>query len=656
MVVVGEPAVGGRADLQPLQCSLGVCDDGIGDNALEGGVDTRARRGELEAVEVGCRANLQAQIRRRPGCSGRSVGVAMFEEGPKAVTKLPHAGGVLVAHGLVGARETVVDQPACDLRHASELVTQLGRLVGVGAEAVVVHGVEQGFQALHLDRSWMLVIGVLPRPQHRLLRLMVSQGSSSARMSPSYSLDGVQGPAVGRDAVLRWALAMVAFLAVIDLSVVAIALPAIRRDLGFSVAGVQWVMSGYALAQGGLLLVAGRFADRLGRRRVLVSGLIVFTAGSVTAAAATAPWMLVAARIMEGVGGAVMLPTALALVTANFNGDQRDRALGLFSAMSGAGFVVGVISSGVVTQYLGWRAVMLLSAPVAAALVPIVLRVVPESSVAGPRPTADVPGALALTTGVGALIFGLSRIEPGGIASPTVWRSLAISGLLLGVFVRIEWRSAAPVLPLAVFREPVLRAANTANLLKSTVGMSQLYVLTLFLQEVLDTSALRTGMLFLPMALASVAAANFAGRYQIRLGGAKATALLGCLTLFGGLLLLSTQVHPGAALLGIVTAMITIESGFMTAEVPLNLAATTSLPRQRGLAAGLLTTTTELGNALGLGLTAAVVGFRTGSMQHLPPDEALAGGLRGGLALAMTAVVIAAAVIARGLRRGRQPR
>ena len=286
---------------------------------------------------------------------------------------------------------------------------------------------------------------------------------------------------------------------------------------------------------------------------------------------------------------------------------------------------------------------------------PVVLRVVPESSVTAPLQKVDLAGALALTARVGTLIFGLLRIESEGIASPTVWATLAASGLVFIAFVRIERRSPEPVLPLAVLRDPVVQSANTANILKSAVGMAQLYVLTLFLQEVLGASPLRTGILFVPMALASVAGATIAGRFQDRLGGVRATALLGCLTLLVGLVLLSAQLHPGAAILGVVAAMIIIEGGFMTAEVPLNLAAATSLPQQGGLAAGVLNSTTELGNALGLGLTAAVVGFGTSALRHLPSDQALAGGLRWGLGVAMSAVLIAAVVVTRGLRALRPP-
>ena len=296
---------------------------------------------------------------------------------------------------------------------------------------------------------------------------------------------------------------------------------------------------------------------------------------------------------------------------------------------------------------------MLLTVPVAAGLAPLVLAAVPESRQSPERRGMDLPGALALTAGLGTLIFGLMRIESDGIASPTVLGSLAFSGMSLLALARIERRSSDPVLPLTVLLDPMLRSANTANMLKSTVGMAQLYVLTLFLQDILGASPVRTGMLFVPMALASVAGANIAGRLHDPLGGTRATALLGCVTLFGGLALLGTQLHRGASLVGVITAMMLIEGGFMVAEVPLNLAAATSLPHHPGLAAGVLNTTTELGNALGLGITAAIVGLRADALHELPPDEALAGGLRWGLGVAMTEALLAGAVVFTGLRERR---
>lgn len=450
--------------------------------------------------------------------------------------------------------------------------------------------------------------------------------------------------------VIRWALSAVAFIVVVDLSVVAIALPAIQQDLGFSVAGVQWVMTGYALAQGGLLLVAGRLADRFGRHRVLTVGLALFGLCSLLAAASTSAGTLVAARVLQGVGGAAMLPSALALLSSVAEPAERARSLALFSAMSGTGFVVGVIAGGALTQYVGWRAVMLLSVPVAAALIPILHRALPDPPAIQPGRALDTSGSVTLTLGLTALILGLLRIEPDGITAPAVWGSLGVSALLLGAFVRIERRSPEPMLPLAALRQPTLAAANAANTLKSAVGMAQLYVLTLFLQHVAGASPVQAGLAFVPMAAASVAGATIAGRCQSRLGGVRGTATIGCVLLLGGLAVLAVQLGPTAHLLGVVAAMIVIELGFMIAEVPLNLAAATALPAQRGLAAGVLNTTTELGNALGLGLTAAVVGLRRSTLEHLPEAEALSGGLRWGLVVGIGAVVLAAGIVVLGLR------
>lgn len=449
--------------------------------------------------------------------------------------------------------------------------------------------------------------------------------------------------------VLRWALSVVAFLAVVDLSVVAIALPQIQRDLGFSVAGVQWVMTGYALTQGGLLLVAGRLADRIGRRRVLVWGLAIFAACSVLAAVATTPAMLVGARLLQGAGGAAMLPSALALLTVNASDEQRERALGTFSAMSGAGFITGVIAGGVLAHAVGWRAVMLFSVPLAAASILAVRRIVPESRTLGARSSVDLLGAVALIAGLAVAMLGLGRVDADDATATTIWGPLAVGALLLTAFVAIERRAADPILPLGLLRRRTLAAANTANVLKSAVGMAQLYMLTLLLQHVAGATPLQTGIAFVPMALAGIGAAVVTGRYQARFGGARLTALFGCALLLAGLMLLALQVEPTVVVVGVLAAMIIIEIGFMTAEVPLNLTVATALPERRGLASGMLTTSTELGNALGLALTAAIVGYRTSTLDSLPPAQALAGGLRWGLAVAITAVLLTAGLVMWGL-------
>jgi MFS family permease len=339
------------------------------------------------------------------------------------------------------------------------------------------------------------------------------------------------------------------------------------------------------------------------------------------------------------------VPSALALVTATFPApDQGGRALGAFGAMSALGFVVGVVAGGAVTQHAGWRAVMLLTVPVAALLIPAVLAVVPESRAGAAAGPLDLPGAVVLSVGLGGLIFGTVRLGTHGASSPTVWGPLLAGLLLVAAFIAIECRSADPMLPPGLLRHPGLAAANAANALKSAVGMAQLYVLTLFLQQVLEATPWQTGLAFTPMALGGVAAAVAAGRHQARFG-VRTTASLGCLVLLGGLVLVVVQLRPDALLAGVVAAMVVVEAGFMTAGVALTVAATTALPDRRGLAAGVLNTTTELGNALGLGLAGAVVGWRGAALAQLPAPEALAGALRWGLGAAIAAAVLALLVV-----------
>src|SRR5215210_5891695 len=343
-------------------------------------------------------------------------------------------------------------------------------------------------------------------------------------------------------------LCLASFMAVVDDTIVTIALPSMRRDLGFSGADAQWIFNGYMLPFGGLLLLSGRAADLWGRRRLFLAGLALFGVSSLLGGLAPSAWVLISARILQGVGAAAFVPASLSLLTATFaEGEERNRAIGLYGAMAALGFVIGMVGGGIITEFLGWRWVLFVNAPVAlAALVPSPAAL-PESRNERAPCSLDLAGALTATSGLGLLIYAISEVPENG------WTSMATLGfgtlgtLSMACFVVAERRSSAPLVPLGVLQKRAVVVPNAAIFLQSMVGIAWLYVLTLYFQEVLGHSALTAGLLFIPMTLASVVAAPVAGRIVTRFG-VRTTASLGLGLVAVGLLLM-TPMSVGGGLL-----------------------------------------------------------------------------------------------------------
>src|SRR3712207_449160 len=314
-------------------------------------------------------------------------------------------------------------------------------------------------------------------------------------------------------------LCAASFIAVVDTTIVSIALPSMRRGLGISGADAQWILNGYALAFGGLLLLLGRAGDLYGRRRLFVAGLAVFAAASLVGGISWEPWVLVVARFLQGVGAAALVPASLSLLTAIFaEGEERNRAIGVYGAMAALGFVVGMVGGGVITEFLGWRWVLFVNVPVAlAALMPTPVAIPESWNERAPR-SLDLAGTLTATAGLASLIYAVSEVPDSGWASTATLGFGTLGVLLLIIFVAAERRSSAPLVPLGVLGERAVVVPNAAIFLQSMVGIAWLYVLTLHFQEVLGLSPLTAGLLFLPMTLASVVAAPVAGRLATRLG------------------------------------------------------------------------------------------------------------------------------------------
>src|SRR5215203_2740813 len=457
------------------------------------------------------------------------------------------------------------------------------------------------------------------------------------------------GPEVTtRKRLALFLLCLASFIAVVDTTIVSIALPSMRRELGFTGADAGWIFNGYALTFGGLVLLLGRAADLYGRRRLFVVGLAVFAAASLVGGFAWEPWILVSARFIQEVGAAALVPAPLSLLTAIFaEGEERKHAIGIYGAMAALGFVVGMVGGGVITEYLGWRWVLFVNVPVALATLVPAPAALPESRNERAPRSLDLAGALTATLGLGLLIYAISEVPKNGWPSIPTLLFGTLGTLFIACFVAAERYSSAPLVPLGVMRKPAVIVPNAAIFLQSMVGIAWLYVLTLYLQEVLGHGALRAGLLFIPMTLASVVAAPLAGRLATKLG-VRTTASLGLALVAVGLLLM-TLMSVGGGLAFVLLGMVIGEGGFMLSNVPLTIVGSGSAGKdERGLAAGLLNTSMQLGNAWGLGVVAAASAALGGEAAG---PEALVGGLRWGLYACVGFAVLALPLVVMGLPR-----
>jgi EmrB/QacA subfamily drug resistance transporter len=414
--------------------------------------------------------------------------------------------------------------------------------------------------------------------------------------------------AVRRPRAALLVLCAASFLAVVDTTIVTIALPTIRNALGLTAGGAAWVLNSYALVFGGLLLLSGRLGDRWGRRRLFLVGLVVFGVASALAAAAAAPWLLLVARVGQGLGAAAFVPNSLSLLTATFlESGARSRALSAYGAMAGVGFVAGMVGGGVITQVWGWRWIFWLNLPLVAGLLLLARRSLPERRGPQARGPVDLAGAVSGTLGLAAVLYGVTAAPERGWWSWQVVGGLLLGGLALVVFLLVERRHGEPLVPPSVLVQREVAAPNVAIALLSMVGVAWLYLLTVYLQDLRSLGPLISGVAFAPMTVASVAGAALAGRLVPRLG-ARRLATIGLLMLLAGLAMMTLAVPATGGLPGVLAGMVVGETGFMLSSVSLTLASTSALSdEQAGLTAGLVNTATQLGGGFGLGVVAAVV-------------------------------------------------
>jgi len=415
----------------------------------------------------------------------------------------------------------------------------------------------------------------------------------------------------------RWsALALIVtaqFMVILDVAIVNVALPSIKHDLGFSEGSLQWVVSAYAILFGGALLLGGRLADLLGRRRMFVAGLLVFAASSLLCGIAWSETSLIAFRAVQGVGGALLAPAALALLMTTFTeGRDRNLALGIYGAASGSGAAAGVILGGVLTSYLSWSWIFFVNVPVgvgAALLAPVLLR---ESRPELGHRHFDLRGALSGTGGLMLLVYGLTRGTTAGWSSAATVAALASAVLLLAGFLALEARSPRPLLPLRLFRSRTLAASNAVMAIVGAVTFSEFFVLTLYVQNILGYSPVRAGVAFVAFAGTVVIASNIA---QIVVGrvGVRTTLTIGLVLSAVSVAAVSRLPQHGLYFVDLFPAFVVGGAGLGLSFVPLTIGSLTGVARSdAGIASGLVNTSRQIGGAIGIAIVSAVITIAAG--------------------------------------------
>ncbi|MDO3702700.1 DHA2 family efflux MFS transporter permease subunit [Micromonospora sp. C28SCA-DRY-2] len=468
---------------------------------------------------------------------------------------------------------------------------------------------------------------------------------------------------VGSAGRRRWAvlalLAVAQFAVVLDSSIMNIALPSIGDELRVSPENLSWVINAYVLAFGGFLLLGGRLADLLGRRRMFVAGLVLFAAASLVGGLATAAWQLIAARAVQGLGGALLAPAALSILTTIFPaGAERNKALGVWGAVAGSGAAAGVLLGGVLTDGLGWEWVLFINVPIGAATALLSLRLIPESRGHAGRDGFDLAGAATVTGGLTAAVYGIVEAESAGWAAPTTLGVFAAAAVLLGAFVIIERRATSPVLPFAIFRLRTVLGANVTMLFVGAAMFGLFYFLSLSMQQVLGYTPLQTGLAQLPVAGTLVVAAGLISPLVTRIGS-KPVTLAGLAAFAAGLVWFSRMPADAGFVTDLLGPSLVVGVGLAATFVALTVSSVEGITdAESGLASGLINTTQQIGGALGLAaLTAVAAGRTDSSLNGAVPAIALNEGFQAGLLVAagiVAAAVALTAIVSRGSRPGGQ--
>jgi EmrB/QacA subfamily drug resistance transporter len=437
------------------------------------------------------------------------------------------------------------------------------------------------------------------------------------------------------------------FLDFVDTTIVNVALPSIRHGLGFSVANLQWVISGYLLTYGGLLLLGGRAADLLGRRRLLITGTSLFALSSLTAGLAGSDAVMIAARLAQGLGAAMMTPAALSILTTSFtDGTERVKALGIWSATVPLASALGVTLGGVLSQGPGWRAVFLVNVPAAALVVVGALRLLDDDRKQAPGREFDLPGAALGTGGLLLLVYALVNASHVGWGPTRTIAELVVATMLLIAFVVTEQRHRTPLVPFSIFRIEGLAAADATQVI-AQAGFLSMFFITLYMQNVLGFSPIAAGIAYLPVTVGVGIAAGVSTGLVARIG-TRPIIVAGAVIGAGGVYWLSRIPVHGSYLTDLLPGLVVMALGLGAVMVGVQNAANAGVPADKaGLAAALITTSATVGAALGLAILTAIATSRTNHLiaVHASTAHALTGGFHAAL-IACSAFLVGAAVIA----------
>jgi EmrB/QacA subfamily drug resistance transporter len=462
----------------------------------------------------------------------------------------------------------------------------------------------------------------------------------------------------------RWsALALIVtaqFMVILDVAIVNVALPSIKADLDFSQANLQWVISAYAIMFGGVLLLGGRLADLLGRRRLFIAGLVLFSVSSLLCGLAWSEASLIGFRALQGLGGALLAPAALSLLTTMFaEGRERNLALGIYGAASGSGAAVGVLLGGVLTSYLSWSWVFFINVPVGIAAIALTPVLLPVGRANLAHRHFDVRGAATITAGLMLLVYATTRAASHGWGAPGTLALFGVAAALVGAFVLIELRSPYPLLPMRIFRSRTLTGANAAMAIVGGVAFSEFFLLTLYLQDVLHYSAVESGVAFSGFALSVVVTSNIA-QWVVGRVGVRPTLTAGLLASALSVAWLTRLPVDGNYFWDLFPAFVLGGAGMGLSFVPVTIASLTGVaPADAGVASGLINTSRQIGGAVGIAAVSAIAATSTtnyADTHALAPTSGLAldHGFQTGL-YALTGLLLLGAAIAVTLVRSAPP-
>ncbi len=452
-----------------------------------------------------------------------------------------------------------------------------------------------------------------------------------------------------------WTLAAVAFalfMIMLDNTVVNVALPSIERDLGLShrLSALEWVVSGYALSFAVLMLTGGKLADMFGRRRIFVLGLLVFTLSSLACGLATGPESLIVARVVQGVGAALMLPATLSIIQATFPPKERGTALGIWAGVSALALAIGPLVGGLITEHIGWNWIFYVNVPVGIVGIAAAYLVIRESKDTSREQRLDAPGLITSGVGFFAIVFALIESSRYGWTSPTILGLFGLAIVGLAAFVVVELKQRLPMFDLGLFRNPTFVGANVVALLVTLAMFGVFFYISLYMQDIRHFSAVKAGATFLPMTLLIIFIAPFAGRFSDRLGSRG--LMTAGMTMTGISLLLFAQLEPLSSFWTMLPGLVLGGAGMALVMTPMTAAAMSAVPTDKaGVGSGMLNTFRQVGGALGIAVMGAVLSSREASQLQAGATkvEAFMSGLHEALYLgagvAFGAALVAATVV-----------